>query len=74
MQKGTIARLTDKGFGFITREGEDRDLFFHSSELQGVAYNDLSVGQEVEFEVYLTKNCGETHTKWSPVATVYYKL
>ncbi|MCB0738829.1 MAG: cold shock domain-containing protein [Bacteroidetes bacterium] len=51
MQKGTIARLTDKGFGFITREGEDRDLFFHSSELQGVAYNDLSVGQEVEFEV-----------------------
>lgn len=51
MQKGTIARLTDKGFGFITREGEDKDLFFHSSELQGVAYNDLKEGQEVEFEV-----------------------
>jgi len=25
-------------------------------------------------EVYLTKNNGETHTKWSPVGSVYYKL
>jgi len=51
MQKGKIARLTDKGFGFITREGEEKDLFFHSNELQGVAYNDLHEGDEVEFEV-----------------------
>lgn len=34
----------------------------------------LEENQEVEFEVYLTKNNGETHTKWSPVSTVYYKL
>ena len=32
MQEGIIARLTDKGFGFITREGEEKDLFFHSNE------------------------------------------
>jgi len=51
MQKGKIARLTDKGFGFITREGEEKDLFFHSNELQGVEYNDLHEGDEVEFEV-----------------------
>ncbi|MES2059816.1 MAG: cold shock domain-containing protein, partial [Patescibacteria group bacterium] len=36
--KGTIKTLTDKGFGFISREGEAKDLFFHSKELRGVTY------------------------------------
>ncbi|MFH1946764.1 MAG: cold shock domain-containing protein [Candidatus Magasanikbacteria bacterium] len=51
MPQGTIARLTDKGFGFISREGEEKDLFFHSNELVDVAYNDLREGDTVEFEV-----------------------
>jgi len=51
MQEGTISRLTDRGFGFITREGEEKDLFFHSSELKGVEYNDLKEGDKVTFEV-----------------------
>lgn len=51
MERGTIARLTDRGFGFIHREGEQKDLFFHSSELQGVEFNDLHEGDQVEFEV-----------------------
>ena len=51
MEKGKIARLTDRGFGFIAREGEDKDLFFHSNELVGVEFNDLKEGDEVEFEV-----------------------
>lgn len=34
----------------------------------------LEENQELELEVYLTKNNGETHTKWSPVGSVYYKL
>jgi len=51
MQKGTIARLTDKGFGFISREGEEKDLFFHANELRGVDYNDLREGDTVTFEV-----------------------
>ena len=51
MQQGVIARLTDKGFGFITREGEEKDLFFHRNELVGVEYNDLREGDKVEFEV-----------------------
>ena len=51
MQQGIIARLTDKGFGFITREGEEKDLFFHSNELVDVVYNDLREGDKVEFEV-----------------------
>jgi CspA family cold shock protein len=28
MAKGTIRRLTDRGFGFINT-GEEKDLFFH---------------------------------------------
>ncbi len=49
MAKGTIARLMDRGFGFIKTE-EGGDLFFHLNELEGVEFNNLSEGQEVEFE------------------------
>lgn len=51
MEEGTIARLNDRGFGFITREGKDKDLFFHSNDLQGVAFNELREGDKVTFEV-----------------------
>ncbi len=49
MTKGKIARLMDRGFGFIKPE-EGEDLFFHRNELEGVEFNNLSEGQEVEFE------------------------
>ncbi|MFC1897907.1 cold-shock protein [Chloroflexota bacterium] len=49
MPKGTIKKLMDRGFGFIKEEGEE-DLFFHSNSLEGVEFNSLSEGQEVEFE------------------------
>ena len=48
---GTIKTLTDKGFGFITREGEAKDLFFHSNELVGVTFDELKTGDTVSFEV-----------------------
>jgi len=52
MEQGTIVRLiSDRGFGFIGREGEEKELFFHSNELQGVEFNDLKVGDKVSFEV-----------------------
>lgn len=54
MEKGTIARLTDRGFGFISRDGEDKDLFFHANELQDVDFNDLKEGDTVEFELAQT--------------------
>lgn len=50
MQTGTIARLNN-GYGFISRDGEDKDLFFHVNELQGVAFDDLREGDKVQFEV-----------------------
>ena len=51
MATGTIKTLTDRGFGFISREGETKDLFFHSKDLVGVAFDDLKVGDVVNFEV-----------------------
>jgi CspA family cold shock protein len=48
---GKIKRLTDKGFGFITPDGgEGKDIFFHSTALQGVSFNDLREGDAVTFE------------------------
>ncbi len=49
MSKGTIARVMDRGFGFIKAE-EGADLFFHRNDLEGVEFNSLQAGQEVEFE------------------------
>ena len=53
--KGTIKTLVkDKGFGFITKEGQadgEKDLFFHSSALVGVMFDELNVGDVVTFEV-----------------------
>ena len=49
MSKGTIARVMDRGFGFIKTE-EGADLFFHRNDLEGVEFNSLQAGQEVEFE------------------------
>jgi CspA family cold shock protein len=48
--KGTIKKVTDKGFGFISGEGMDKDLFFHSNGLVGVMFDDLREGDEVTFE------------------------
>ena len=47
---GTIKRLTDKGFGFITAEGLQKDLFFHSNSLVGVTFDELKEGDAVSFE------------------------
>jgi CspA family cold shock protein len=38
----------DRGYGFI--KSEEEDLFFHRSDTEGVEFDSLSEGQEVEFE------------------------
>ena len=48
---GTIKTLTEKGYGFISREGEDKELFFHSNNLVDITYDELKVGDEVTFDV-----------------------
>lgn len=49
--QGIIKKLTDKNFGFISQEGNSKDLFFHASELVGVEFSELSEGDNVTFEV-----------------------
>jgi len=49
MPQGTIKKLlTDKGYGFI--DGEQGDLFFHHSAVEGATIEDLRVGQSVTYE------------------------
>jgi CspA family cold shock protein len=40
----------EKGYGFISREGQD-DVFVHYSNIQGTGYRSLDEGQTVEFDV-----------------------
>jgi len=49
--EGTIKKLTDKNFGFIAQDGEEKDLFFHASELDGVEFAELNEGDKVSFEL-----------------------
>ncbi len=49
MEKGTIRKLMDRGYGFIKAD-EGEDLFFHRSDVEGVEFNSLKEGQELEFE------------------------
>jgi len=49
MPEGTIKKLmTDRGFGFI-KTGGKKDLYFHSTSLQGVTFDQLQVGQKVSY-------------------------
>ena len=48
---GIIKRLNgEKGFGFITPDGGDKDVFFHSSSLIGITFAELREGDKVSFE------------------------
>ncbi len=47
---GTIKKITERGFGFITSEGLGKDLFFHSNSLVGVQFDELREGDAVSFE------------------------
>jgi len=48
---GIVKKKTERGFGFISREGETKDLFFHSKDLNGVTFDQLNEGDTVSFEV-----------------------
>lgn len=49
--QGTVKFFNnEKGFGFISREGQD-DVFVHYSNISGDGYKSLDEGQVVEFDV-----------------------
>lgn len=52
MMTGSIKRLTEQGFGFITPDGEGaKDVFFHVSALIDIAFDDLREGDKVTFDI-----------------------
>ena len=52
MQEGIVAKkVEEKGFGFIKRDGQEKDLFFHSNELKNISFDELREGDKVSCEV-----------------------
>ncbi len=48
---GVIKKKTDKGFGFISAEGQEKDLFFHSNSLVDVTFDEIKEGDNVTFDI-----------------------
>jgi cold shock protein len=52
MTQGTVKWFnSEKGFGFITPDEGDRDVFVHFSGIAGNGYRNLEENQRVEFDV-----------------------
>ena len=52
MAQGTVKWFNDsKGFGFITVDGQEKDIFVHQSAIQAEGYRSLTEGQRVEFDI-----------------------
>ena len=52
MATGTVKWFNDsKGFGFITVDGDAKDVFVHHTAIQATGFKSLAEGQKVEFDV-----------------------
>ena len=52
MAVGTVKWFNEKkGFGFITDDGGETDIFVHFTQIEGDGYRKLAEGDTVEFEI-----------------------
>ena len=52
MEKGTVKWFNDaKGYGFISRDSGQGDVFVHFSAIQSGGFRSLQEGQPVQFDV-----------------------
>ena len=49
--KGTIKKINDNGYGFITPEEGEKDVFFHANDVANEGFKELNEGDAVEFEM-----------------------
>lgn len=51
-EKGKVKWFSNvKGYGFLRKEGEERDIFVHYSVIQGEGYKRLNPDEEVQFDI-----------------------
>ncbi len=51
-EKGKVKWFSNvKGYGFLTKEGSDKDIFVHYSAIQSEGYKTLDPEEEVQFEI-----------------------
>jgi CspA family cold shock protein len=69
MATGTVKWFNNaKGYGFITPDGETKDVFVHHTQIAGEGYKSLTEGQKVEFEVREGQK-GPEATNVSPIGS-----
>ena len=72
--QGTIKKLTDKNFGFITPEEGEKDIFFHANELVEVSFDDLREGDAVSSVVDNLSNLVTLNKTINDMCLDQYKL
>ncbi|WP_205878091.1 cold-shock protein [Mycobacterium camsae] len=59
MTQGTVKWFNaEKGFGFITPDSGEKDVFVHYSEIQGGGFRSLEENQRVQFDEITQGNKG----------------
>lgn len=52
MLTGKVKWFNDaKGYGFITMDGQDKDIFVHHTSIEAEGFRTLAEGEDVQFEL-----------------------